>query len=156
MINKLARLFVVFFATGVLFTGCPIEYTPFVEPPFIPPEDAITVTGAAEGYGAYAIGPAHVVRVTLYFSPEAEFLYVAIDVRYESLEYEEVVDGMMNWRNRVLQGGIGAIPVELPQGAHAQWPSNYVSAFAGATVSVNALTRAARNAINQLPPGFLD
>jgi len=160
MINRLVRFFVVFFTTGILFTGCPIEYTPFVdaEPPFVPPEGTVTVTGEAEGFGVYAIGSAHVVRVTLYFSPDAVFLNVATDTRYESSGpgYEDIDAAIANWRNRVQQGGIVAIPVELPLFQLHLWPSNYVSAFAGATISVNALTRAARKALNQLPPGFLD
>ena len=159
MIKKLVRLFVVFLTTGLLFTGCPIEYTPFVEPPFVPPGDAISVTGESNGFAAAQIGPAYVVRVTLHFSPDAVFLNVTTDTRYESSGpgYEEVDAGINNWRTRVQQGGIAAIPVELPEDVlGAGWPPNYVSAFAGATISVNALTRAARNALNQLPPGFLD
>ena len=172
MIKKITRFFLVFLTTGILFAGCPIEYSPFVEPPFVAPPGTVTVSAESPGYGAYQSGPNFPVSVTLYFSPEAVFLNVTKDIRHESandpVQYPAMNASVNYWRTFVLRGVNIASRPPLPpvfpfnyvdHEYIRPWPPQYLEyfdAFAGATVTVNALTRAAISALNTLPPNFFN
>ncbi|MCL2381929.1 MAG: hypothetical protein FWC64_10145 [Treponema sp.] len=129
----------------------------------LPPEYDMYVSGRAGGF-LYAIGdfPADIafVEVTLYFY-EGAFVWVRTYTPFESDDYDPAIgESIREWAVRVRQGGILAIPQILPfnfeqlESQHHLWPPSYVDAFGGATHSINALTRAAHNALAELPPGF--
>jgi len=161
MTKKLASFFIAALAAGILFIACPIEYVPTIIQPPPPPEGMFpgwqnnvnvpsdfseSVSGQAPGYLAAQGMPAF-VEVTIHFDAGA-FDGVSIQTPDESLYMPAVYDAINNWRERVAAGGIQAIPDILPVDNHPEWPSaEYVDAFTGGTVSVNALTIAAFRAL---------
>lgn len=154
---------------------CNICPNPLCEcPPVCACEDpcrCAVVTGQSPGYLFARGGPAEfVVTVTFRFINGTFYSEgLEVDYRFESYLYDFVGPPISNWINRVRNNGIQGIPPLFPFDYFNvlsvplhQWPGfvsesepgPYVSAFSGATVSVNALTRAAGIAIDQLPPGF--
>jgi len=166
MIKKFARLFLVFLTAGILFTSCPTEYAPHVPPPFVPPDNAVIVYGESGGYGYLQSGyEGDFVRVTFFFY-EGALLNIVYNVERESYgpAYPEFTTPVVAWRARILSGGIAAIPPIFPFDYEGiveirPWPPAYQPYFdtlSGATITVNALTRAAHIALARLPPGFFD
>ncbi|MCL2374443.1 MAG: hypothetical protein FWC65_04290 [Treponema sp.] len=168
MVKRFMNFFVVCFAAGILFSACPIEYVSrvAVDPPFEIPEGAISFTGQARGY-KYALAnfegapipplAESVVEVTLYFYNGA-FIWVTTDTQFESADYDpNIANALLRWRNRIRAGGLSVRPPLLDfnyaswESQTYLWPSLYVDLFAGATVSVNVLTRAADDALSQMP-----
>ena len=175
MIKRLARFFLFVFAAGILFIGCPIEYVPSVQPPPPLPADAWQRTvrlpegfsgvleGTEVGWLWWAASPAirpslqdRVVTVKFTFdNGRMTNLYVCY--QHES-DYAFVRNAVATWRNRVLQmGGILAIPPYLYRDTtvatnvttnryHYRWSRWDLNAFSGATITVNALSLAARDA----------
>ena len=123
-------------------------------------------------YAAFLV-PGTYVEVTLGFLYDGELVYVSIDTQHESAHTCTFRAPPQNWVYRVRTGGIQAIPPIFPFDYESMgtqphlWPGfvsatergPYLDAFSGATVTVNALTRAAhgalRDAIEQLPPNTL-
>ena len=171
IIKKIAKLFVVFLTTAILFTSCPIEYVPFVEPPpppFVPPPGATSVSGEAPGFAAEQGGP-DLVKVTLYFYPGPVFYGLVVDASAESGypfndDYAEFYYPIVDWRYLVSQGIGIAAPPPLPPIFPEDFDTPpvppqfapYVDAFAGSTLTINALTQAALYALEDLPDNFFD
>ena len=137
----------------------------------------ITVTGRSGGFWYYEFNASgqdvtideSYVEVTFRFEDGvlAEVTLNLLSPLPESMHYPGVYAAVRNWESQVQQGGIQAIPRILPYNAEDpmggtphrvthpdSWSPEEVNAFTGGTFTVNSLTRAALDAIEQLPPGF--
>ena len=178
MLKRLVWFFVACLTAGILFISCPIEYVPHVYLPRAPlgtwphdvhvPEDFNgTLEGTALGWGFLQIPvPARpfnlhrVVTVTFHFL-DGRVNNVEVCYEWESYYEAFVANAVAAWKARVQAHGILGItpelerdeetPLDVPANPyHYRWTRANLSAFSGATITVNALTEAARNALERL------
>lgn len=131
----------------------------------------IIVSGLAPGFFYFALSadipglsPADFpVTVTLRFNCNGTLESFETDTSEET-DYI-VEDAVENWETRIRNYGIAGLPPILPFHNYTDvkgpsehdnpiWTADLLDAFSYATVTVNALTRAAHDALGRLPPGF--
>ena len=108
--------------------------------------------------------PDQLIKVTFSFY-NGQMTNFVIYYENESYYYDFVEHAIAAWERRVRNHGISGITEPLsmdesslhllpppPNPFHGQWPIGYIDAFAGATMTVHALSIAARNALCVLMP----